>query len=352
MTTSTRLTATGQTMGTVRYMSPEQVRGKPVDERTDIYSLGASLYEALVGETPFDGETHFEIMTKHLHDPPKPPSAHGIDLPAEVDAVVLRALAKNPDERFGSATEMREALEACVAAAEPGEGRSPPLVAGSLGDVGSEVKVGARRRSWWIALAVVVAVASLGVVAALVLGGPAPRSGVVPAPADAQATETTPDWPQPFQLPDLAFEVDQTYEGDRLRILAVGPVDPEHLRSVVVSARARFAAFLRERGSSVAVVEQPMTLEVVPRQLLCDDRIYREPQKPDARAPQTCRNDLAWYRPHEKTLLLAAGAERSELEANVAFHVALAVCLHSKPRIALCDGKLLEDFDVRQRAAR
>ena len=71
MTTSTRLTATGQTMGTVRYMSPEQVRGQEVDLRTDIYSLGATLYESLVGDTPFDGNTHFEIMTKHLNEPPQ-----------------------------------------------------------------------------------------------------------------------------------------------------------------------------------------------------------------------------------------------------------------------------------------
>jgi serine/threonine-protein kinase len=69
MTTSTRLTATGQTMGTVGYMSPEQVRGQEVDLRTDIYSLGATLYESLTGETPFDGNTHFEIAASTWRAP-------------------------------------------------------------------------------------------------------------------------------------------------------------------------------------------------------------------------------------------------------------------------------------------
>src|SRR6187549_320676 len=78
MTTSTKLTATGQTMGTVRYMSPEQVRGQEVDLRTDIYSLGATLYESLTGETPFDGNTHFDIMSKHLSELPRRPSLRGI----------------------------------------------------------------------------------------------------------------------------------------------------------------------------------------------------------------------------------------------------------------------------------
>jgi len=114
MTTSTKLTATGQTMGTVRYMSPEQVRGQEVDLRTDIYSLGATLYESLVGDTPFDGSTHFEIMTKHLSEPPKRPSALGIELPAQVEDVVIRSLAKKPEDRFENAREMRKMLEATL----------------------------------------------------------------------------------------------------------------------------------------------------------------------------------------------------------------------------------------------
>src|SRR5512146_884478 len=106
MAQSTRLTATGQTMGTVRYMSPEQVRGQEVDLRTDIYSLGATLYESLVGDTPFDGNTHFEIMTKHLSEPPKPPSTLGIELPQAVEDALMRSLCKRFQDRFETATEM------------------------------------------------------------------------------------------------------------------------------------------------------------------------------------------------------------------------------------------------------
>jgi tRNA A-37 threonylcarbamoyl transferase component Bud32 len=114
MTTSTRLTATGQTMGTVRYMSPEQVRGQEVDHRTDIYSLGATLYESLVGDTPFDGETHFEIMTKHLSEPVKRPSKRGVTIPAVVEDAVIRSLAKRAEDRFHSAREMRKQLEGAL----------------------------------------------------------------------------------------------------------------------------------------------------------------------------------------------------------------------------------------------
>nr|MBA3539700.1 serine/threonine protein kinase [Deltaproteobacteria bacterium] len=91
MTTSTRLTATGQTMGTVRYMSPEQVRGQEVTHHTDLYSLGATMYESLTGDTPFDGQTHFEIMTKHLSEPPKRPSSLGVSVPAEVEDALMRS---------------------------------------------------------------------------------------------------------------------------------------------------------------------------------------------------------------------------------------------------------------------
>jgi len=114
MAQSTKLTAEGQTMGTVRYMSPEQVRGQEVDLRTDLYSLGATMYESLVGDTPFDGSTHFEIMTKHLSEAPKPPSSHGIELPPIVEDAIMRSLAKKATDRFENAREMRKILEAAL----------------------------------------------------------------------------------------------------------------------------------------------------------------------------------------------------------------------------------------------
>jgi hypothetical protein len=98
-------------MGTVRYMSPEQVRGQEVDLRTDLYSLGATMYESLVGDTPFDGSTHFEIMTKHLSELPKPPSVHGIELPRDVEDAIMRSLAKKAPDRFETARDFRKILE-------------------------------------------------------------------------------------------------------------------------------------------------------------------------------------------------------------------------------------------------
>jgi serine/threonine protein kinase len=112
MAQSTRLTATGQTMGTVRYMSPEQVRGQEVDFKTDIYSLGATLYESLVGDTPFDGSTHFEIMTKHLSEPPKRPSSLGVEVPRQIEEALMKSLSKRAEDRHASARDFRKILEA------------------------------------------------------------------------------------------------------------------------------------------------------------------------------------------------------------------------------------------------
>jgi serine/threonine-protein kinase len=108
---TSQMTETGSIVGTAQYLSPEQARGGEVDPRSDLYSLGIVLYELLTGKTPFDGETPVEIAMKHLSTTPKPPSKLRSEVPRELDMVVLRALAKNPDDRYQSADEMEADLE-------------------------------------------------------------------------------------------------------------------------------------------------------------------------------------------------------------------------------------------------
>jgi eukaryotic-like serine/threonine-protein kinase len=108
---TSQMTETGSIVGTAQYLSPEQARGGEVDPRSDLYSLGVVLYELLTGKTPFDGDTPVEIAMKHLSNAPKPPSKLRPDIPPELDMVVLRALAKDPDDRYQNADEMEADLE-------------------------------------------------------------------------------------------------------------------------------------------------------------------------------------------------------------------------------------------------
>ena len=108
---TSQMTETGSIVGTAQYLSPEQARGGEVDQRSDLYSLGVVLYELLTGKTPFEGETPVEIAMKHLSNVPKAPSELRSDIPRELDLVVLRALAKDPDDRYQSADEMEADLE-------------------------------------------------------------------------------------------------------------------------------------------------------------------------------------------------------------------------------------------------
>jgi eukaryotic-like serine/threonine-protein kinase len=103
---ASQMTEAGSIIGTAQYLSPEQARGASVDERSDLYSVGVVLYELLTGEVPFKGDTPVEIAMRHLSSIPEPPSAKRDEVPPELDMIVLRALAKNPDDRFQTAEEM------------------------------------------------------------------------------------------------------------------------------------------------------------------------------------------------------------------------------------------------------
>lgn len=117
------LTQAGITMGTPLYMSPEQVEGKPLDSRSDIYSLGVTAYHMLCGEAPFGGETPMAVAVQHLNVDAVPLTAHVADIPSELAAVVHRMLGKKADDRFASPADLLAELRRVASlAAEQGWG--------------------------------------------------------------------------------------------------------------------------------------------------------------------------------------------------------------------------------------
>ncbi len=121
------LTDTGATAGTPAYMSPEQASGQRGDERSDIYSLGAVLYQALTGVLPFDAATPMGVLFKHINDPLPPPRSHRPDLPPSLEAVLYRALDKDPDRRYQKASDLAADLRRPLAAPLPAP---PPTAVG------------------------------------------------------------------------------------------------------------------------------------------------------------------------------------------------------------------------------
>ena len=104
------LTRTAQVLGTVKYLAPEQVEGGPVDGRTDLYALGAVLYEAVCGEAPFRAETPAALALARMHRDPTKPSLVLTEIPADLETTVMRAMSRAPSDRFASANDMRAAL--------------------------------------------------------------------------------------------------------------------------------------------------------------------------------------------------------------------------------------------------
>jgi eukaryotic-like serine/threonine-protein kinase len=106
--TSATMTQTAAVIGTAQYLSPEQARGETVDARSDLYSTGCLLYELLVGRPPFVGDSPVSVAYQHVRETPLPPSQLDPEISLEIDAVVLKALAKDPSERYQTAREMKD----------------------------------------------------------------------------------------------------------------------------------------------------------------------------------------------------------------------------------------------------
>jgi len=164
------ITQTGMVMGTPQYISPEQAQGLAVDGRSDIYSLGIVLYEMLTGQVPFDDPNPVTITYKQVREDPMPPSVIDPEIPTTLEAIVMKAMSKNPANRFQNAQEMKadllRFLEGMPVSATP---VLPEAAYASAAPAAPAVRAG---RKWpWIAAAAVVVLIITGVVLALVLGG-------------------------------------------------------------------------------------------------------------------------------------------------------------------------------------
>ena len=123
----TSMTQTGMVVGTPQYLSPEQALGRGVDARSDLYSVGIMLFELLTGQLPFDADSPLAIAYAHVQEEPPVPSSINSSLPAAVDALVARALKKNPNERFPTAEAMRDE---CLRIVGSGQSGATPLIIG------------------------------------------------------------------------------------------------------------------------------------------------------------------------------------------------------------------------------
>ena len=108
------MTLTGTTLGSLNYMSPEQVRGSEVDARSDVYSFGVSLYEMVTGQLPFQGNSNYSVMSAHIQQVPPPPITIRPDLPKGLNEIILMSMAKDPQDRFQTAEAFANALKAVV----------------------------------------------------------------------------------------------------------------------------------------------------------------------------------------------------------------------------------------------
>ncbi|MEV5006123.1 Stk1 family PASTA domain-containing Ser/Thr kinase [Streptomyces sp. NPDC093064] len=126
------MTQTSAVIGTAQYLSPEQAKGEQVDARSDLYSTGCLLYELLTVRPPFVGDSPVAVAYQHVREEPQPPSVFDPEITPEMDAIVMRALVKDPDYRYQSADEMRADIEACL----DGQPVAATAALGSVGYVG------------------------------------------------------------------------------------------------------------------------------------------------------------------------------------------------------------------------
>ena len=207
------ITRTSSILGTAGYVSPEQARGEPVDHRSDIYSLGCVLYEMLTGRQPFEADNPVAVAYQHVHDAPTPPSALEPSVPPALEAVVLRAMEKDPAARYQRVVDMTAALEDRAALGPPVDATAPlPVAVPGTPAAADDIPTGRTealprradrpppRRPLVPLLIAVVALALLGGLAFALFGGDDPPDGAAASPSPSSSPSPSPS-PSPTPSP-------------------------------------------------------------------------------------------------------------------------------------------------------
>ena len=157
-TVEAQVTSSGTIVGTPYYMSPEQIQGQELDGRSDVYAIGAIMYECVVGKPPFEAPNPVGVLSKHLSEEPLRPSARSpLSVPAEADEIILRCLEKDPDHRYQTAEELKQALIDYLATVGSGDWRlsgvgGAPFASGEHRVERLDSIFKTKRRLWWLIL--------------------------------------------------------------------------------------------------------------------------------------------------------------------------------------------------------
>jgi serine/threonine-protein kinase len=257
------MTSTAAVIGTAQYLSPEQARGEGVDARSDVYSLGCLLYELVTGAPPFTGDSPVAVAYQHVREDPRLPSSINPRVPPELDAILLKAMSKNPANRYQSAADMRSDLMRALAGqrveATPvmGDAERTAIIGGPVGRYGfdrddeewnEQEEQARRRRKRIIVIASVLGVLLLGglVAALLLLGGDDDEAPVTPTAQQVQV-------PVVVSLPEAEARAAIEDAG-----LAVGEVTPRETQN-----EAEVGTVLETTPASGAEVDEGTAVDLV-----------------------------------------------------------------------------------------